>query len=85
MIQEEECIEIRHRSRFGKPEEPHDIVFKIRQILNWAFIVLGIVGAAMYAYGVWYRSNTKMEWMGTLVVIIAVVVKMSECMLRLKK
>lgn len=84
-MEEEEEIEVRHRRRYGKPEEKRDMVFKIRQILNWAFIIIGICGAALYAYGVWYRSNTRMELMGVVVVIIAVVIKMSECMLRMKK
>ena len=46
---------------------------------------IGIIGIALYTYGVWYRSNTRFEMMGIVVVVIAVVVKMSECMLRLKK
>jgi uncharacterized membrane protein len=84
-MEQEEEIEFRPRRHHTKPEEPRDMVFKIRQILNWAFIILGIGGALLYSYGVWYRSNTRIEWMGTVIVIIAVVVKMSECMLRMKK
>ena len=78
-------MEIRSRRRHEEPEVSNDIVYKIRQILNWAFIIVGIAGIALYTYGVWYRSNTRLEWMGTVVVIIAIVIKMSECMLRMKK
>ena len=85
MVVEEGTIEVRHRRRYGKDDEPQDIVFKIRQILNWTFIIVGIIGIALYTYGVWYRSNTRFEMMGIVVVVSAVVVKMSECMLRLKK
>ncbi len=84
-MEQEEGIEIRHRRRYGQADVPHDTVFKIRQILNWAFIIVGICGALLYSYGVWYRSNSRFEMMGVIVVIIAVVIKMSECMLRLKK
>lgn len=84
-MDQEENIDVRLHRHHSKPEEPQDIVFKIRQILNWIFIILGIAGGLLYAYGVWYRSNERIEFMGIIVVIIAVVVKMSECMLRLKK
>lgn len=85
MVQEEEGIEIRHRRRYSEPEVKHDVIFKIRQILNWCFIILAIAGGLLYTYGVWYRSNSRIELMGVIIVVIAVVVKMSECMLRMKK
>ena len=85
MAETEEGIEIRSRRRYAKPEEKQDVVFKIRQALNLLFIISGVAGAALYTYGVWYRSNTRIELMGTVIVIIAVVMKMSECMLRMKK
>ena len=84
MAETEEGIEIRSRRRYAKPEEKQDVVFKIRQVLNLLFIISGVAGA-LYTYGVWYRSNTRIELMGTVIVIIAVVMKMSECMLRMKK
>ena len=78
-------MEIRSRRQQDEPEVTNDVVYKIRQILNWAFIIVGTAGISLYTYGVWYRSNTRIEWMGTVVVIIAIVIKMSECMLRMKK
>ena len=65
-----------------RPEKIHDINFKIRQVLNVLFMVVAIVGCLMYT-GVLGGNDNEMK--GAIVVIIAVLIKMAECMLRLLK
>lgn len=63
-----------------KPEKVYDTVFYIRQILNTLFIILAFAGAVMYSGLV---GDEKTVTMGGIVAIIAVSMKMAECMLRL--
>lgn len=65
-----------------RPEKIHDINFKIRQVLNVLFMVVAIVGCLMYT-GVLGGNDNEMK--GAIVVIIAVLIKMAECMIRLLK
>lgn len=65
-----------------RPEKIHDINFKIRQVLNILFMVVAVVGCLMYC-GVMGDDNNEMK--GAIVVIIAVLIKMAECMIRLLK
>ena len=60
-------------------------IFKIRQILNLLFIVIGIIGAAMNGYGQWVTHDEKLKLMGIIVVVIAMAMKMAECVLRYRK
>lgn len=68
--------------RHTKPQEPHDVVFKIRQVLNILFMLLGIAGAVMYSGWV---GDGKIVQMGAIVAVIAICMKMAECVLRYKK
>lgn len=65
-----------------RPEKIHDINFKVRQVLNVLFMVVAIVGCLMYT-GVLGGNDNEMK--GAIVVIIAVLIKMAECMIRLLK
>lgn len=67
-----------------QPQGPTTI-FKIRQILNLLFIILGIVGAAVNAYGQWLIHDERTKMMGIVIVIIAMAIKMAECVLRYMK
>ena len=67
-----------------KPEGPTTI-YKIRQILNLLFIIIGIAGAAINAYGQWYLHDERTKMMGVVIVIIAMAMKMAECVLRYMK
>lgn len=67
-----------------QPQGPTTI-FKIRQILNLLFIILGIVGAAVNAYGQWFIHDERTKMMGIVIVIIAMAIKMAECVLRYMK
>ncbi len=69
-------------SRHTKPEKKRDIVFYIRQVLNILFMLTAIVGALMYS-GVFGEGVETRQ--GIIVIIIAVSIKMAECMLRFKK
>jgi hypothetical protein len=68
----------------SKQEGPTTI-FKIRQILNLLFIVFGIIGAAVNAYGQWFIHDERTKMMGIVIVIIAMAIKMAECVLRYMK
>ncbi|MDO4172039.1 MAG: hypothetical protein Q4E63_00075 [Prevotellaceae bacterium] len=68
--------------RHTKPKTARGMVFHIRQVLNVLFMLTGIVGALMYA-GV--MGQGLVERQGIIVIIIAVSIKMAECMLRFKK
>lgn len=65
-----------------RPEKIHDINFIIRQILNVLFMVVAVVGCLMYTG---YIGGPDSEMKGAIVVIIAVMIKMAECMIRLLK
>ena len=65
-----------------RPEKIHDINFKIRQVLNILFMIVAVVGCLIYT-GVIQTDNSEMK--GAIVVIIAVLIKMAECMIRLLK
>ncbi|MBR1840146.1 MAG: hypothetical protein IJ782_06150 [Prevotella sp.] len=65
-----------------RPEKIHDFNFKIRQVLNLLFMVIAIVGCLMYTGIIGGEDN---EMKGAIVVIIAVLIKMGECMIRLLK
>ncbi len=67
-----------------QPQGPTTI-FKIRQILNLLFIITGIIGAAVNAYGQWYLHDERTKMMGIVIVIIAMAMKMAECVLRYMK
>ena len=67
-----------------QPQGPTTI-FKIRQMLNLLFIFFGIVGAAVNAYGQWFIHDERTKMMGIVIVIIAMAIKMAECVLRYMK
>ena len=75
-------ISVHHRS--DRPLTPHGktqrIIYIIRQVMNVLFIILAIVGAVMYSGLV---GGGKMVMQGGFIVIIAVVIKMGESILRL--
>lgn len=80
-IESEEKIAVRP-VRHRKPQAVQDIVFKIRQILNVLFMVIGVIGGAMYSG---YFGDGRIIQMGGILVIIAISMKMAECVLRYKK
>ena len=63
----------------------HTTIFKIRQILNLLFIVIGIIGAGVNSYGQWFIHDERTKMMGIVIVIIAMAIKMAECVLRYMK
>lgn len=75
-------ISVHHRS--GRPLTPHEktqrIIYIIRQVMNVLFILLAIIGAVMYS-GLVGGGNTTI--LGGFIIIIAVVIKMGESILRL--
>lgn len=70
-----------HRTH-RKPEKIHDINFIVRQVLNIVFMIVAVIGCLMYV-GVIGDADSEMK--GAIVVIIAVLIKMAECMIRLLK
>lgn len=61
----------RHRLREERPKAPY---FKLRNVLNIIFMVLGLVGVLIYIFG----DDTT----GIIVVLVAMVFKMVESALR---
>lgn len=72
----------RPRRKHAKPSAKHDTLFKIRQILNLLFIVIGIIGAAITGYGQYALQDERTKMMGIVIVVIAMAMKMAECVLR---
>ncbi len=70
------------RRTHNRPTPQHNTIYKIRQILNALFMVLCIIGCIMYC-GVFGDERTSM--MGAIIAIIAVAMKMAECILRFIK
>lgn len=80
-LNEEPVMQPRKKHRRPK-EEDYGYIFKIRQVLNLLFMVLGVIGAVMYSGWV---GNGRMEMMGAVVAVIAISMKMAECVLRYVK
>lgn len=74
--------EASRRRKHTRPMPQHNTIYKIRQILNALFMVLCIIGCIMYC-GVFGDERTSM--MGAIIAIIAVAMKMAECILRFIK
>lgn len=62
-----------------KPLPVRNTLYKVRQILNLLFMLLGVIGAVMYSGIV---GNGVIEQMGGIIVVIAISLKMAECVLR---
>ncbi len=58
------------------------MVFKIRQVLNALFMLLAVAGGVMYCG---LLGEGVVEQMGVILIVIAVCIKMSECVLRIKR
>ncbi len=71
-------ISVHHRS--DRPLTPHEKTQRIIYMMNVLFIILAIVGALMYSGLV---GDGKLVLQGGFIVIIAVVIKMGESILRL--
>lgn len=71
-------MEIHSRGEEGEMTKSEKRVFIIRQILNIIFMVVALVGAALY----WFMDDPTMP---TLVIMTAVFFKMAECVLRFKR
>ncbi|MBR5038286.1 MAG: hypothetical protein IKX65_06150 [Prevotella sp.] len=66
-----------HHSRNHQEEENKDRFLMLRQVLNIIFMLGAVVGVLLY----FYQNKT----MGTVVIVVAMVFKMVECVLRLLK
>ena len=66
-----------HHSRSHQEEENKDRFLMLRQVLNIIFMLGAVVGVLLY----FYQNKT----MGTVVIVVAMVFKMIECVLRLLK
>lgn len=69
-------------SRHVKPKPVRNTLFYIRQALNILFMLTSIVGVMMYC-GIMGKDVETRQ--GIIVIVIAVSIKMAECMLRLKR
>ncbi|MBP5355917.1 MAG: hypothetical protein J6Z10_03575 [Prevotella sp.] len=67
---------MRYRSRFDEDEE-QDKYLMLRQILNIIFMLGAVVGVLLY----FYQNKT----IGTIVIVVAMLFKMVECVFRLLK
>ena len=73
--------QLQHSHR--RPEKKlDDINFKIRQVLNLLFMIIAIIGCLIYI-DVIHLDNYEIK--GAIVVVIAVMIKMAECMIRMLK
>lgn len=79
---EEKATKRVHRKPTKSKGLSKETIFKIRQVLNLLFIVIGVVGAGMVAYGKYFSNNDRTVWMGIIIFIIGMSMKMSECVLR---
>lgn len=68
---------MRHHTNPNAPRS--GVVFIIRQVLNVLFMILGVTGAVMFC-GLVGDERTEMQ--GAIIAMIAVFLKMAECVLR---
>lgn len=71
-----------HRKHTKPSAGRQKVLFIIRQVLNILFMILGIIGAVMYS-GI--MGDGRIELMGGIIVIIAISMKMAECVIRCMK
>lgn len=58
-----------------RKERKKDSTIKIRNFLNIAFMLLAVIGVAVYLWG-----NT---FIGTIIVLVSMAIKMVECVMRI--
>jgi hypothetical protein len=63
--------------RRAEEDEPRDRYLMLRQWLNGLFMIGAVVGVAIYFL--------KDETIGTIVILVAMVLKMAECVFRFMK
>lgn len=76
---ENEDVVIQRPRHHKRPKKEYSIIFKIRQILNVLFMVIGVIGAVMYSGWI---GDGRIEMMGAVLAVIAISMKMAECVLR---
>lgn len=79
---ESEDVVVQRPRRHTKPVNEHGLIFKIRQVLNILFMVLGVIAAVMYSGWI---GDGRTEMMGAILAVIAISMKMAECVLRMIK
>lgn len=90
MEQQEQIITEEPNTILEAPQRKHrkpsagrqKVLFIIRQVLNILFMVLGIIGAVMYSGKL---GDGRIEVMGGIIVVIAISMKMAECVIRCMK
>jgi len=61
--------------RSHRNEQKPDKMLKLRNILNISFMALALVGVIIY-----FAAN---ETIGTIIILVAMVIKMAECCIRM--
>lgn len=78
IAKDEEGVVAKTHHRMKPIDDNKGGLFKVRNILNWVFIILAVIGIIIYLFG-----STKAKDIAIIIMLVGVVIKFIEASLRI--